>query len=112
MTLQPISQTKATENIRRLVNYYNEGLASEVLSLTLDKALSYEIDLCREQLSQINSDLTAFEQQYGFSSEYFYNRFQTGQTDDSMDFVEWASLYQMAQNLIKRLALLTFDTNL
>ena len=63
------------------------------------------------QLEQIRTDLTTFEQQYDLSSELFYCRFQTGQTDDRMDFVEWASFYQMAQNLIKRLDLLTTEPN-
>jgi hypothetical protein len=111
MTLQPVSQTKTAQNIRRLVNYCREGQASELLSLTLDKALSYEVDRCQEQWEQIRGDLTIFEQQYEMLSELFYHRFQTGQTDDRMDFVEWASLYQMGQNLIKRLDLLTTEPN-
>jgi hypothetical protein len=36
----------------------------------------------------------------------FYERFQAGQTGDAMDYVEWASLVQMVNNLTKRLRLL------
>ncbi len=63
--------------------------------------------MCHTQLSQLQIDLAEFEQQYGFSSTEFYQRFQTGQTDDQMDYVEWASLVQMHDNLQKRLGLLT-----
>jgi hypothetical protein len=40
------------------------------------------------------------------SSVEFYQQFQAGQTSDAMDYVEWASLIQMADNLTKRLRLL------
>jgi hypothetical protein len=41
------------------------------------------------------------------NSDTFYELFQHGKTDDRMDYVEWASLYQMKQDLEKRLFLLT-----
>ena len=47
-----------------------------------------------------------FEQKYQRSSAEFYQQFQAGQTSDAMDYVEWASLIQMADNLTKRLRLL------
>src|SRR5215475_5456400 len=36
------------------------------------------------------------------SSTEFYRQFQAGETGDAMDYVEWASLVQMADNLHKR----------
>ena len=39
------------------------------------------------------------------ASDDFYRRYQAGQTDDRMDFVEWAALVQMANN--QRLRVLT-----
>jgi hypothetical protein len=74
---------------------------------TLDKLLAHEADLCREQLSQLQRDLAEFEERYGFSSDEFYRRYQSGQTDDRMDYVEWASLVQMCDNLQERLRILT-----
>ena len=44
---------------------------------------------------------------YHRSSTEFYQQFQAGQTGDEMDYVEWASLVQMADNLKKRLRLLS-----
>lgn len=57
-------------------------------------------------LAGFQTDLAEFEQRYGMSSDEFYRLFQVGQTDDRMDFVEWASLVQMAANLDRRLRLL------
>ena len=73
---------------------------------TLNKLLAHEADLCREQLDQLQGDLAEFEEQYGLSSDEFYHRYQAGQTDDRMDYVEWASLVQMRDNLQERLRIL------
>jgi hypothetical protein len=53
--------------------------------------------------------LAEFERQYDLSSIEFYRRFQAGQTDDRLDYVEWASLVQMTDNLQERLRLLTSE---
>ena len=66
----------------------------------------YEADLCRKQLRQLTTDLTEYEHQYNRSSQKFFTQYQQGQTDDRMDYVEWASLYQMAQRFEERLTLL------
>lgn len=69
--------------------------------------MAFEIDLCRTQLTQLQTDMAQFEQQYELSSAEFYRRFQAGESDDRLDYVEWASLVQMVQNLQERLRLLT-----
>ena len=68
--------------------------------------LRQEADACQVQLRQLQADLREFEQKYQQSSAEFYQQFQAGQTSDAMDYVEWASLIQMADNLTKRLRLL------
>ena len=65
-----------------------------------------EAETCREQLSQLQADLSEFEQRYQLSSAEFYRRYQAGQTDDRMDYVEWASLVQMRDKLQQQLDLL------
>jgi hypothetical protein len=95
------------QRLRTLAQLYQEGQVSALLERTLDKLLAYEADVCRTQLGQLQQDLAEFEQRYGLSSTEFYHRFQAGQTDDRMDYVEWASLVQMHDNLRKRLRLLT-----
>jgi hypothetical protein len=109
MTHVQISASTTAQRLRQLAQLYQQGQASELMDRTLDKLLTYEADLCQLQLRGLQNDLAAFEQQYGLSSKEFYRRFQTGQTDDEMDYVEWASLIQMANNLRERIRLLTSE---
>jgi hypothetical protein len=73
----------------------------------MDKLLAQETKLNQSQLAQIQADLYAFEAQYDLASGEFCRRFQAGQIDDRMDFVEWASLVQMRDHLQARLNVLT-----
>jgi len=95
------------QRLRTLAQLYQQGQTSDLMERTLDKLLVYEADVCRAQLNQLQRDLTELEQRYGLSSIEFYRRFQAGQTDDRMDYVEWASLVQMGRNLRERLRLFT-----
>ncbi len=106
-------QTQAVaQRLSALARLCQQGQASPVMERALDKLLGYEADECRAQLAQIQSDLAQFEQRYTMPSTEFYRRFQAGQTDDRMDYVEWASLVQMADNLQQRLRLLTGEESL
>ena len=95
--------------LQTLAQLYQQGQASVLMDRTLEKLLSHEASACRAQIDQLHIDLARFEQQYDLSSTEFYHRFQAGQTDDRMDYVEWASLVQMHDNLQKRLRLLTSE---
>jgi hypothetical protein len=61
--------------------------------------VSHQTTLCQQQLQQFQQDLVMFEQQYHLTSTEFYQRYQIGQMGDEMDFIEWASLVQMVNNL-------------
>ena len=50
--------------------------------------------------------MAVFERQYGMTADEFSRRYQAGQTDDRMDFVEWYSLIRMRDNLRSRLQVL------
>jgi hypothetical protein len=93
-------------SLETLTELYQHGEASGLIEHTLDKLLIYEADVCRTQLLQLLADLAEFEQRFGLSSDDFCARFKSGQTDDRMDYVDWASLVQMRDNLQKRLQLL------
>jgi len=69
-----------------------------------------EIDQARIHLRETEKDLSEFEHRYIMSTADFFSRWQAGQTDDRMDYVEWASLAQMAENLRKRLAFLSGES--
>ena len=102
-SIQTPSARTVAQRLRALAQLYQQGQASELMDRTLDKLLTYEAGLCREQLSDIQGDLARFEEQYALSSDMFYRRYQAGQTGDRMDYVEWASLVQMRDNLQERL---------
>ncbi len=57
-----------------------------------ESLLAVEPEHLQAQLDAVQADLAEFEDQYGMTSDDFYRRYQAGQTDDRMDFVEWASL--------------------
>ena len=106
-TGQPSPVSVTAQRLQTLAQLYQKGQASALMERTLDKLLAHEAEVCREQLNQLRADLAEFEQQYGLGSAEFYARFQAGQTDDRMDYVEWASLVQMIRNLEERLRVLT-----
>jgi uncharacterized protein YukE len=99
------------ERLHALAELYRQGQVSDLTERTLAKLLRQEAEACQAQLSQLQADLSEFEQKYHRSSAEFYQQFQAGQTGDDMDYVEWASLVQMADNLTKRLRLLTGESN-
>lgn len=100
------SQTTA-QRLATLARLYQQGQASPLMDRTVDKLLAHEAEEARGQLAVLDADLAAFEQQYAISSAEFHRRYQAGQTDDRLDFVEWASLLRMRANLLHRLQLLT-----
>lgn len=108
MTLQTAT-ADAAQRLQTLARLYRGGQASDLMDRTLHKLLSYEAEVSRTQLSQLEVDLAEFEQRYGLSSAEFYHRYRAGQTDDRMDYVEWASLIQMADNLRRRLKILAAE---
>jgi len=99
------------ERLHALAELYQQGQVSELMDRTLEKLLRHEADVCQAQLRQLQADLAAFEQKYQLSSTEFYRQFQAGQSGDAMDYVEWASLVQMTDNLTKRLRLLSGEAS-
>jgi hypothetical protein len=95
------------ERLHALAELYQQDLVSDLMDRTLEKLLCHEAEQCKTQLSQLQADLAEFEQKYHRSAADFYQQFEAGQTGDDMDYVKWASLIQQAENLAKRLRLLT-----
>lgn len=105
------ANTLTAERLHALAELYQQGQVSELMDRTLEKLLRHEAETCQAQLSQIQADLSEFEQTYHLPSTEFYHQFQTGQIGDEMDYVEWASLVQMANNLKNRLRLLSGESD-
>jgi hypothetical protein len=105
------AHTLTAKRLHALAELYEQGQVSDLMDRTLEKLLRHEAEECQALLNQLQADLAEFEQKYQLSSAEFYRQFQAGHTGDDMDYVEWASLIQMAENLAKRLRLLTGDSS-
>lgn len=106
MALTPYSTAQRLAALARL---YEQGQTSPLMDRTLDKLLAHEAEQAKAQLKILEADLAEYEQRYAMTSSEFLTRYQAGQTDDRMDYVEWASLVQMRDNLLQRLHLLVGD---
>ncbi len=96
----------SSDRIRALGKIYAQGETSEIVDLALEKLFKYELIESRKQLTELEEYLAEFEDNYSLSSEVFHADFQSGQMGDDMDYIEWASLYQMAERLKKRILIL------
>ena len=104
------SQAQTEQALKKLSRLARNGQVSDSLARNIQKLLGNEINQLVLDLAATEKDLAAFEQEYNLSTTEFFKRWQAGQTDDRMDYVEWASLAQMADNLHQRLDLLQGGT--
>ncbi len=105
MTIQSVPNTKYAKGVRWLAELYEKKQVSSLTAQTLNKAVEYEVSQSQAQLTEIENVLTVYEKQFNISTIEFFKRYQMGQTDDSAESMEWASLAQMAESIRKRLAL-------
>lgn len=107
--MQTMTNTTA-QRLATLALLYQQGQTSQLMDRTIEKLLAHEAEEVRSQLTALRADLTVFEQQYEMDTTEFFRRYQAGNTDDRMDFVEWASLVHMRDNLLRRLELLSGES--
>jgi hypothetical protein len=105
MTVQNVPNTKYKKGVRWLAELYEKKQVSSLTAQTLNKAVEYEVSQSQLQLTEIEKVLTDYEKQFNLSTAEFLKRYQAGQTDDSAESVEWASLAKMAESIRQRLAL-------
>jgi len=100
------SQTQTEKELNKLTKLVKSGQLSDSLARNIHKLVGIEINQLEIDLAATEKDLSEFERQYKMSTADFFKKWQLGKTDDRMDYVEWASLAQMAGNFRKRLELL------
>jgi hypothetical protein len=105
-SIQTSTNDQIAQRLDRLAQLFQIGQASDLMVQTLDKLFAHEIQQSLHELEQLRVDLVEFEERYGMTSAEFYRQYQAGEIDDRMDYVEWASLVQMADNLQQRLDVL------
>ena len=76
-----------------------ESLAKIILSLSDEERQLLESRVqsssTSQPLAELEHHLKDFEQRYHMPSESFYQRFQSGELGDSIDFFEWSTYYEM-----------------
>ncbi|NTU43469.1 MAG: hypothetical protein HGA78_10575 [Nitrospirales bacterium] len=92
---------KKVKTLEKFVQKHGEDA---FISNAITKMLDYKVQRYDEQIKRLNRDLKRFERVYKKDSSAFFREFQEGSLGDSMDFVEWSSLYQMRNRLLEEKA--------
>ncbi len=93
---QTLSKVKSLE---KFIQKHGEDT---FISQTISKMLDYKIQQYDKEIKRLEKDLRKFEWAYKKESAAFYKKFKESKTDDSMDFIEWAFLYQMRNRLLEK----------
>jgi len=73
------------------------------LDQVLGKLLGLTLNEHRRRLERYEQELREFENRYGMDSAAFYRRFEAGELGDALDFFEWAGLYELCEDLVKKI---------
>ncbi len=109
MTVHTVSNTNYKKGVRWLAELYKNRQVDAVTAQTLNKLVDLEISRLRMQLGDMERVIAEYEKQYGMTSAEFLKKYETGKTDDRMDYVEWASLTKMSKNFRKMLATISSE---
>ena len=93
---QTLSKVKTLE---KFIQKYGEDV---VISQTITKMLDYKVRQYDSAIKRLNCDLRRFERKYKKESSVFLKEFKDGKLGDNMDFIEWASLYQMRNRFVEK----------
>ena len=97
-----MQQTLAkVRNLEKFIQKYGEDV---VISRTINKMLEYKIRKYDEEINRLDKELKKFERKFKKTSSAFFNDFNRGKLGDHMDYIEWASLYQMRNRLADKKA--------
>lgn len=84
------------------------------ISNLIETALNREKKILQTALRRTLAKLQDFEKRYNLTSAEFFERYQSGKTDDRNDFVDWAGEYHIFQSIdekIQALEELTIEYN-
>lgn len=106
MELTESHSINRSSRLEKMIRLYELGQVSDFMDRVLDKVFAQEAAKEQALIDQLRIDLDEFEEKYDLDSETFYARFRRGEMGDAMDFMEWASLYDMYTNALGRLSVL------
>jgi hypothetical protein len=88
--------------VKSLEKFIHSHGEDAFISQTISKLVAYKIQTYINEIKKLDKELKRFERHYKMESSVFLIKFQEGKIGDSMDFIEWASLYQMRNALISK----------
>lgn len=92
--------------IHKLEKYIQGCGEDKVVSMPLSKLFDYKVQIYDKHIKELILAMKEYEQKYNMDSDNFYQAFKSGKLGDAMDFVDWASMYQMQKRIIARKHLL------
>jgi len=97
---------QALSNIRILERYVEKNKNDKIVEGTINKIIQFKINKYKKELKTLENDLKVFEKKYKMETKKFFEDFEKGELGDSIDFVEWSSLYKIYQRITERLNIL------
>ncbi|MDI6736490.1 MAG: hypothetical protein QME42_09940 [bacterium] len=92
--------------IQKLEKYIQNYGEDKIISMTLFKLFDYKIQTYNKHIRELTLSMKEYEEKHHMSSNDFYQAFKAGRIGDAIDFVDWASMYQMLNRIIERKRLL------
>ena len=90
------------EKVKNLEKFIQKHGEDSLISQAISKMLDYKIQQYNKEIKRLDRALRKFERLNNKDSSVFFKEFKKGRLGDDMDFIEWASLYQMRNNLIEK----------
>jgi hypothetical protein len=67
--------------------------AAELVDQTLDKWIYFQLQKYEQQIIEMQTELGAFEKQFGMTSAEGYRQYESGLLGDGADVMDWMGLY-------------------
>jgi hypothetical protein len=93
---------QALSNIRVLERYLEKNKNDKIVEGTINNCIQFKIDKFKKGLKTLENDLKLFEKKYKMDTNQLCRDFEAGKLGDSIDFVEWSSLYKIYQRITER----------
>ena len=61
----------------------------EEINEVIDESLASRLEFARRRLAAYQESCTAFEQQYGMSTQEFFDKFESGALGDQQEWFDW-----------------------
>ena len=102
-------KTSLAEKLKTLGRLAELGGEDPIIDQTITKLLDYATARHPQDLADLTAKLRAFEEQFGMTSDLFFQQFQRGELGDDEAFFRWHGLVEMQRRVAQRLALLHAD---